>query len=71
MLSPFVRRRLLFLGYKTGLQIWDCTNLGSVTEVLNLTHPTWGAVESAAILPPPPRAQNDAFRELRPLLGIM
>lgn len=29
-------RTLLFLGYDLGLQIWDCTSLGSVTEVLNL-----------------------------------
>lgn len=29
-------RRLLILGYSSGLQVWDCTNLGSVVEVLNL-----------------------------------
>jgi len=27
---------LLFLGYASGLQIWDCTRLSSVDEVLNL-----------------------------------
>lgn len=30
-------RRLLFLGYATGFQIWDCTNLSSVSEILNLS----------------------------------
>ncbi|KAF5385645.1 hypothetical protein D9757_005561 [Collybiopsis confluens] len=31
-------RRLLFLSYyPAGLQIWDCTDLGSISEVLNLT----------------------------------
>ncbi|KAJ3772601.1 hypothetical protein FB446DRAFT_643226, partial [Lentinula raphanica] len=30
-------RRLLFLSYHpTGMQIWDCTDLGSISEVLNL-----------------------------------
>ena len=29
-------RKLLLLGYTSGLQIWDCSNLTSVDEVLNL-----------------------------------
>lgn len=59
------------MGYKAGLQIWDCANLGSVTEVLNLTDSTWGSVEFAAVLPAPSRGYSDTFREQRPLLGIM
>ncbi|KAF9527640.1 hypothetical protein CPB83DRAFT_895045 [Crepidotus variabilis] len=33
-------RRLLMLGYAYGFQIWDCTSLGSVDEVLNLNYDT-------------------------------
>ena len=33
-------RRLLFLGYSMGLQIWDCTNLVSVTEIIPGLHET-------------------------------
>ncbi|TFK32507.1 hypothetical protein BDQ12DRAFT_692387 [Crucibulum laeve] len=35
--------RLLLLAYQSGLQIWDCTNLGSVSEILNLNFslPEW------------------------------
>jgi hypothetical protein len=29
-------RHLLFLGYAMGFQIWDCTNLSPVSEVLSL-----------------------------------
>lgn len=41
------------LVYRTGLQIWDSTHLGSVSEVLNLTGPQWGAVELVGVLPEP------------------
>lgn len=47
------------LGYPTGLQLWDCSNLSSVAELLNLTGSQWGAVEFAGILPHPPRAASD------------
>ncbi|KAK0505105.1 hypothetical protein EDD18DRAFT_1127752 [Armillaria luteobubalina] len=43
-------RRLLFLGYPSGLQIWDCTKLNSVDEMLNLNHFDDG-VTYAAVLP--------------------
>ncbi len=43
-------RRLLFLGYSSGFQIWDCTKLNSVDEVLNLNHFD-DAVTYAAVLP--------------------
>ncbi|KAF9024568.1 hypothetical protein BDZ89DRAFT_1068964 [Hymenopellis radicata] len=42
--------RLLILGYATGLQVWDCSNLGAVTEVLNLTDCPDVAIY-AAVLP--------------------
>jgi hypothetical protein len=29
-------RRILIIGYTAGIQIWDCSDLGSVTEILNL-----------------------------------
>ena len=34
--DPRAYSRLLLLAYTSGLQIWDCTNLGSVSEILNL-----------------------------------
>ena len=34
--------RVLFLGYSSGFQMWDCTNLASVSEVLNHTVLRWG-----------------------------
>lgn len=40
-------RRLLFVGYTSGLQIWDCTNLESVHEVLNLS----GSISSTSSKP--------------------
>ncbi len=60
------------LGYQTGLQIWDCSSLGSVSEVLNLAGPEWGAVEMIEVLPDPrPSASDDAFASHRPLIGIL
>ena len=66
------RSRLLLIGYRTGLQIWDCSSLNSVTELLNLSGPQWGAVELARVLPPPrgPDA-DDNFKQSRPLIGMM
>ncbi|KAH9853231.1 hypothetical protein C2E23DRAFT_884844 [Lenzites betulinus] len=63
-------RSILMLGYRTGLQIWDCSNLGSVAELLNLTGSQWGAVEFAAMLPEPPRTMPDEFRHKRPLVAF-
>ena len=58
------------LGYPTGLQLWDCSNLGSVSELLNLTGPEWGAVEFAGVLPDPLDAAGDLYRQKRPLIGF-
>lgn len=58
------------LGYPTGLQLWDCSNLSSVAELLNLTGSQWGAVEFAGILPDPPRAATDELRQKRPLVAF-
>lgn len=63
-------RRLLVLGYSSGLQIWDCTNLDSIAEILNVTSPEWGRVLQAEVLPNPPAA-GDEFLNSRPLLGMM
>jgi len=62
-------KRLLFLGYSTGLQIWDCTNLGSVVEILNPSRSDWGQVTFAGVLPPPP-STLDLFTFKRSLIGI-
>ncbi|KAI0751945.1 hypothetical protein C8Q80DRAFT_1269094 [Daedaleopsis nitida] len=63
-------RAVLMLGYPRGLQVWDCSNLGSVSELLNLTGAHWGAVEFAGVLPDPPSLADDAFRVQRPLVGF-
>jgi hypothetical protein len=63
-------KRLLFLEYSTGLQIWDCTNLGSVIEILNLSRSEWSGVTFAGVLPPPPPSTLDSFASQRPLIGI-
>jgi hypothetical protein len=63
-------RRLLVLGYSTGLQIWDCTNLDSIAEILNVTSSEWGRVLQAEVLPNPPAA-GDELLNSRPLLGMM
>ena len=65
------RRRLLILGYFSGLQIWDCTNLDSITELLNVSGPGWGRILHAEVLPNPLTSTHDQFLSLRPLLGIM
>ncbi|OBZ65051.1 hypothetical protein A0H81_14964 [Grifola frondosa] len=61
---------VLMLGYPTGLQIWDCSNLGSISELLNLSGPQWGAVEFARVLPNPPLSAADQFHAKRPLSGF-
>ena len=84
---PFLNRRLLILSYiPCGLQIWDCTDLGAVTEVLNLNFSgaEWkelefdvGRVVYAALLSSgvnrsdSAREKSDSFKEDRPFLGIM
>jgi hypothetical protein len=64
-------RRLLILAYLSGLQIWDCTNLDSISEMLNISSPEWGRVSHAEVLPNPPAAAGDEFSNSRPLLGMM
>lgn len=75
------RRRLLFLAYSSGLQIWDCSILASVSELLNLTGtmtiPDFsgagveiGRVTYAAVLPSPRVGpQNGASG--RPFIGLV
>ncbi|KAI0352417.1 hypothetical protein OH77DRAFT_783988 [Trametes cingulata] len=68
-------RSILMLGYPTGLQLWDCSNLGSVAELLNLAGAQWGAVEFAGVLPDPPSRPRtaspaDELRQKRPLVAF-
>ncbi|KAF8125490.1 hypothetical protein EV363DRAFT_1225882 [Boletus edulis] len=62
--------RVLFLGYSSGFQMWDCNNLASVSEVLNLSAPSWGYVSFAAALPPPD-TDDAQLSSLRPLIGVI
>ncbi|KIK97003.1 hypothetical protein PAXRUDRAFT_825396 [Paxillus rubicundulus Ve08.2h10] len=64
-------RRVLFLGYPSGFQMWDCTNLASISEVLNLHGPSWEHATFAGALPPPPVADDDQLTSLRPLIGAI
>ena len=63
-------RSVLMLGYPTGLQLWDCSNLGSVSELLNLAGPGWGAVGFSGVLPDPPSGAEDIYRQKRPMVGF-
>lgn len=64
-------RCILFLGYPCGCQIWDCTDLGSVSEILNLTASSWGRISFAGVLASPPLTDDDHLRGLRPLIGVI
>jgi hypothetical protein len=64
-------RRLLILAYSSGLQIWDCTNLDSIAEMLNEPSTEWGRILHAEVLPNPLVAAGDEFLNSRPLLGMM
>lgn len=64
-------KQLLFLGYAAGLQVWDCTRLASVSELLNLSNSEWGRVAFAGVLPPPASSRGDAFAGERPLIGMV
>jgi hypothetical protein len=63
-------RRLLLLGYRSGLQIWDCTNLGSVSEIVNISGgDSWGKVTFVSVLPTP--RNDEVFASQRPLIGVV
>lgn len=65
-------RRLLFLGYQSGLQVWDCTNLGSVCEVMNVSREDgWGRVSLARVLPAPIAKNDKDLACKRPLIGVV
>src|ERR1700728_3933714 len=64
-------RQLLFLGYSMGLQIWDCTILGSVSGILNLSCSDLGRVVFAGFLHAPPLSKVDPFVSQRPLMGMV
>ncbi|KIJ59762.1 hypothetical protein HYDPIDRAFT_177705 [Hydnomerulius pinastri MD-312] len=64
-------RRVLFLGYSTGFQMWDCTDLASVSEVLNLSGPSWAHVTFVGVLASPPLADDGQLNSLRPLIGVI
>ena len=46
-------RWLLVLGYLSGLQVWDCANLDSITEMLNVSGTEWGSIRTAQVPPGP------------------
>lgn len=64
-------RCILFLGYHCGCQIWDCTDLGSVSEILNLTDSSWGRISFAGVLASPSGIDDVHFKGLRPLIGVI
>jgi hypothetical protein len=64
-------RRLLFLGYSMGLQIWDCSSLGSVSEILNLSGSDWGRIVFAGVLHAPSLSKVDPFMSQRLLMGMV
>ena len=73
-LSPAaLPRRLLFIGYENGLQIWDTTHVGEVQEVLNRR--LSGAVIGCDVLPAPRPSYGseevDTYTDRRPLIGIV
>lgn len=74
----------MIIGYTTGIQIWDCSDLGSVTEILNLTLESeewtldvvgrtvsFNTFVRAAVLPSPADTRGDLLASHRPLLGIL
>ncbi|KZT13315.1 uncharacterized protein LAESUDRAFT_719678 [Laetiporus sulphureus 93-53] len=69
--DPAKLRRVLMLGYHNGLQVWDCSDLGSVTEILNLSGDSWGSVELMKVLPSVMNSTEDKFRRSRPLMGVL
>lgn len=64
-------RRILLLGYTSGLQIWDCTVLGSVSEILNLTDYPFGSVTFAGVLVAPHSSRESDYDASRPLIGVI
>ncbi|KIP08844.1 hypothetical protein PHLGIDRAFT_34739 [Phlebiopsis gigantea 11061_1 CR5-6] len=65
-------RIILLVGYRTGMQVWDCSNLGSISEVLNLSGPSWGDIKIAAVLPnPDTHVAQDEMESCRPLIGMI
>lgn len=65
-------RRLLLLGYRRGFQVWDCTSLGTISEVVNVTSSAeWGAVTYATLLPTPRQELEAVKVSPRPYLGAV
>lgn len=60
------------IGYATGFQIWDCSDLASISEVLNLSGKQWSGIDLVQYLPPPGGLlDEDLLGSQRPLLGIL
>lgn len=67
-----IGRTVLIVGYPSGLQIWDCSNLGSISEILNLSGASWSDIKTAVVLPNPDNhGIQDTVDGVRPLIGIM
>lgn len=65
-------RRILLVVYRAGLQIWDCSSLSSVSEILNLSGSKWSNIQMAAVLPNPGETTSaDPLVNQRPTVGIM
>ncbi|GJE97284.1 hypothetical protein PsYK624_135000 [Phanerochaete sordida] len=65
-------RRVLLVGYRSGFQMWDCSNLGSISEILNLSGSEWNDVHMAAVLPNPLESGSaDPLADQRPAIGIV
>jgi len=62
--ESLLARRLLFLGYLVGLQIWDCTSLGSILEILNLLGSDWEHVIFVGVLHASPLTLSCCSRRL-------
>ena len=76
--------RLLFIGYTSTFEIWDCRDLESLHEVLSINtgHKPGGAVSvdsewsgrvvrTAAVPGPRRKGAKDPFRGDRPLIGVL
>ncbi|KAG1733244.1 uncharacterized protein EDB91DRAFT_1149677 [Suillus paluster] len=64
-------RRILILGYTNGLQIWDCTILGSVSEILNLTDYPFGSIAFAGVLATPHSSRERDSDSSGSLIGVV
>jgi len=66
-------RRFLLVGYRSGIQIWDCSDLGRLNEILSTSSTKAlgdGTIVHAAFIPHL-RSADDPLQASRPLLGLV